>query len=583
MKGYKKNYISDYLNDTDLIKDNANIDFSVGSLILNNSKQITERYWLHHVYPTEISNAHKSGLIHIHDLSMLSGYCAGWSLRDLIIRGINGVDNKITSGPAKSLVTIVNQMVNFLGMLQNEWAGAQAFSSIDTYLAPFVKEANLSYTATKQAIQSLIFGLNVSSRWGSQAPFTNFTFDWVCPEDLKNYGAIVGGVQKAYTYGDCQQEMDLINKAFLDLFLEGDFNKRGFTYPIPTYNITKDFNWDHPNCELLFKLTGEYGTPYFQNFINSNLNPEDVRSMCCRLQLNKKILRNRGGGLFGSDELTGSIGVVTLNIPRIALLSTLSAKQKRCTPLELFYQKLYEVTNLSIYSLNIKRKTLKTLFDRGLYPYTKSYLKSFDNFFSTLGLIGVYEAANTLGIKNTQEIKEFSKSILNKLREWLETEQIRSNTLFNLEATPGEGVSYRFAKLDKKEFKIKNMYYTNSTHLPVNATDDIFKALDYQNGIQELYTGGTVFHSFLKESISSETTAELVKYICTTFKMPYITITPTYSICKEHGRLTGHQDKCDKCGAATEIYSRIVGFYRPISAWNKGKLNEYFERVTYII
>lgn len=571
-----------YLDKSDWrVNENSNINYSIGGLILHNSGALTAGYWLEKVYPPRIADAHKSGSLHIHDLSMLSGYCAGWSLRQLITEGLGGVPNKITSSPAKHLHTICNQMVNFLGCMQNEWAGAQAFSSVDTYLAPFVHKDNLSYREVKQCIQSFVFGVNTPSRWGCQAPFTNVTFDWVCPEDLRDQCAIIGGKPTLWTYGVFQKEMDMINRAFLEIFIEGDAAGRGFAYPIPTYNITEDFNWDSENADLLFRMTGKYGTPYFQNFINSDLNPEDVRSMCCRLQLDKRELRKRGGGLFGADEFTGSVGVVTINLPRIGYL----AEDE-----EDFYFLLNHLMDLASESLQIKRATCENLLADGLFPYTKRYLKHWGNHFSTVGVVGMNECTlNFLG-KDLADpaARDFAEEVLAHMRERLQGYQEETGDLYNLEATPGEGASHRLAKADYVLGFGMNIpgggspYYTNSTQLPVGATNCIFEALEMQEGLQRGYTGGTVFHGFIGEEIEDpEMVKSLVQKVCNNFRLPYFTITPTFSVCQNHGYLRGEQFKCPTCGEEAEVYSRIVGYYRPVKNWNKGKRAEYKERVEY--
>ncbi len=519
--------------------------------------------------------------MHLHDLSMFSGYCAGWSLRQLIAEGLGGVKNKISSRPPKHLSTLIQQIVNFLGVLQNEWAGAQAFSSVDTYLAPFVRVDNLSYDEVKQNLQSLVYGVNTPSRWGSQAPFTNVTFDWVVPDDLKDQPAIVGGEPLDVTYGDFQMEMDMINKAFLEIMLEGDADGRGFAYPIPTYNLTRNFNWESENARLLFKMTGKYGTPYFQNFINSDLDPSDVRSMCCRLQLDKRELRKRGGGLFGADEFTGSIGVVTINLPRIGYLSTSR---------EDFFSQLDHFMNVARDSLEIKRRVITRLMDQGLFPYTQRYLRHWNNHFSTIGLIGMNEATiNFMGKDMSDpEARQFAMDVLVHMRDRLVKFQEETGHLYNLEATPGEGTSYRLAKIDRKKFSRmfipggENPYFTNSTQLPVCATDDIFDALDMQNDVQRQYTGGTVFHGFIKEAIEDpDVTRLLVKKIAENYNIPYFSITPTFSVCRLHGYLRGEQFSCPSCGEETEVYSRIVGYYRPVKNWNHGKKSEYKDRKTY--
>lgn len=534
------------------VKENANVNFSLGGLILHNSGTVTANYWLKNIYTPEIAEAHKNCAFHIHDLSMFSGYCAGWSLRQLIQEGLGGVPDKITSKPASHISTLVNQIVNFLGIMQNEWAGAQAFSSFDTYLAPFVKTDNLDYKAVKQCIQSYIYGVNTPSRWGSQAPFTNITLDWVCPEDLKNKKAIVGGKEQNFKYGDCQKEMDMINKAFLELLLEGDAVGRGFAYPIPTYNITKDFSWNSENAKLLFEITSAYGTPYFQNFINSDLNPSDVRSMCCRLRLDKRELRKRGGGLFGSDEFTGSLGVVTINLPQIAYL----AKTE-----EEFYARLDYLMDLAKQSLCIKRKVIQKLLDNGLFPYTKRYLKTLDNHFNTIGLCGMNECClNFLGV-NIVDPKgyKFACEILDHMRERMQDYQEKTGELFNLEATPAESTSYRLARHDKTNYPAiitsgkDEPYYTNSSQLPVDYTADVFEALDHQEILQTKYTGGTVFHMFLGEQIKDwRACRDLVKKVFTNYRIPYFTVSPTYSVCPVHGYIAGEHFECPKCKAEKE-------------------------------
>lgn len=563
------------------VNENSNVNYSLGGLILHNSGAITANYWLENIYSHDISQAHRNGDFHLHDLSMFSGYCAGWSLRQLIAEGLGGVSGKISSAPPRHLSTLVQQMVNFLGILQNEWAGAQAFSSFDTYLAPFVRVDNLSFTEVRQQIQSFVFGVNTPSRWGSQAPFTNITLDWVVPGDLRDQPAIVGGKMLEETYGDFQPEMDMINKALLEVLIEGDADGRGFSYPIPTYNITDNFNWESENARLLFKMTGKYGTPYFQNFINSSLNPGDVRSMCCRLQLDKRELRNRGGGLFGADEFTGSIGVVTINLPRIGY---------RSSNIEEFYRHLEHYMDLARDSLEVKRKVISRLMDQGLFPYTQRYLHHWNNHFSTIGLIGMNEAVTNFMGKNLMhpEARHFAKEVLIHMRERLVQYQEETGHLFNLEATPGEGTSYRLAKIDHRKFPRMeipggdNPFYTNSTQLPVNATDDLFEALGMQDDIQKLYTGGTVFHAFLGESIDDpRVCAKLVRKIAENYHVPYFTLSPTFSICQNHGYLRGEHFSCPNCSEETEVYSRIVGYYRPVQNWNSGKKSEFNHRKLY--
>ena len=581
-----KNLMDGYLKTLDWrVKENSTVTYSLGGLILSNSGAITANYWLSEIYDKEISDLHRNADIHIHDLSMLSGYCAGWSLKQLIQEGLGGVTGKITSSPAKHLSTLCNQMVNFLGIMQNEWAGAQAFSSFDTYLAPFVKAEGLSYKEVKQAIQSFIYGVNTPSRWGTQSPFINITLDWTVPNDLAELPAIVGGKEMDFKYKDCKPEMDMINKAFIETMLEGDASGRGFQYPIPTYSITRDFDWsDTENNRLLFELTAKYGTPYFSNYVNSDMEPGDVRSMCCRLRLDLRELRKKSGGFFGSGESTGSIGVVTVNLPRIAYLS----KTK-----EEFYDRLDRIMDAAARSLKVKRDVITRLLEAGLYPYTKRYLGTFDNHFSTIGLVGMNEAGlNACWLRKDlthKETQEFAKEVLNHMRNRLSDYQEQYGDLYNLEATPAESTSYRLAKHDKERYPdiiTANMnaipYYTNSTHLPVGFTDDIFAALDIQDELQTLYTSGTVFHAFLGERLTDwKSAAALVRKIAENYRLPYYTMSPTYSICKNHGYITGEVWKCPVCGAETEVYSRITGYYRPVQNWNPGKLQEFTDRRTY--
>lgn len=568
------------------VKENSTVTLSVGGLILSNSGAVTANYWLSEVYDEDVADAHRNCFMHIHDLSMLTGYCAGWSLKQLIQEGLGGVPDRITSAPAKHLTTLCNQMVNFLGIMQNEWAGAQAFSSFDTYLAPFVKVDNLSYKDVKQSIQSFIYGVNTPSRWGTQAPFTNVTLDWTVPEDMINMPALVGGKEMDFTYGDCKAEMDMVNRAFIEIMIEGDANGRGFQYPIPTYSITKDFDWSETeNNKLLFEMTAKYGTPYFSNYINSDMNPSDVRSMCCRLRLDLRELRKKGGGFFGSGESTGSIGVVTLNLPRIAYLS--STKEE-------FYSMLDKYMDIAARSLDTKRKVINRLLEEGLYPYTKRYLGAFNNHFSTIGLVGMNETilnAKWIDSDITKpECRDFSIEVLNHMRDRLSDYQEMYGDLFNLEATPAESTTYRFAKHDTEEFadiitaacKDQAPYYTNSTHLPVNYTEDIFDALEMEDEMQTLYTSGTVFHGFLGERMPDwKAAANLVKKIAYNFKLPYYTLSPTYSICESHGYIAGEHFSCPHCGKATEVYSRITGYYRPVRNWNDGKSSEFENRKTY--
>ena len=570
------------------VKDNSTVTYSVGGLILSNSGAVTANYWLSEIYDQEIAEAHRNADIHIHDLSMLTGYCAGWSLKQLIKEGLGGITGKISSAPAKHLSVLCNQMVNFLGIMQNEWAGAQAFSSFDTYLAPFVKVDNLSYPDVKKCIEAFIYGVNTPSRWGTQAPFSNITLDWTVPEDLAELPAIVGGREMDFKYKDCKKEMDMVNKAFIETMIEGDSHGRGFQYPIPTYSITRDFDWsDTENNRLLFEMTAKYGTPYFSNYINSDMQPSDVRSMCCRLRLDLRELRKKTGGFFGSGESTGSVGVVTINMPRIAYLSSNKSE---------FYARLDRMMDIAARSLKIKRGVISKLLEEGLYPYTKRYLGSFDNHFSTIGLIGMNEVglnANWLRADmSDKRTQEFTKEVLNHMRERLSDYQEMYGDLYNLEATPAESTTYRLAKHDKKRYPmIKTAgkegdvpYYTNSSHLPVDYTFDIFDALDIQDDLQTLYTSGTVFHAFLGEKLPDwKAAASLVRTIAQNYKLPYYTMSPTYSICKEHGYLAGEVKICPHCGAKTEVYSRITGYYRPVQNWNDGKLQEYTNRTEYVI
>ncbi len=583
-----KELVDSYVKATDWrVKENSTVTYSVGGLILNNSGAITANYWLTEIYDEEISRAHRNADIHIHDLSMLTGYCAGWSLKQLIQEGLGGVPGKINSSPASHLATLCNQMVNFLGIMQNEWAGAQAFSSFDTYLAPFVKEDNLDYNQTKKCIESFIFGVNTPSRWGTQAPFSNITLDWTVPADLAEQNCIVGGKEMPYKYKDCKKEMDMVNKAFIEIMIEGDANGRGFQYPIPTYSITKDFDWSETeNNKLLFEMTSKYGTPYFSNYINSDMEPNDVRSMCCRLRLDLRELRKKSGGFFGSGESTGSVGVVTINMPRIAYLSK--------TPEE-FYKRLDHLMDIAARSLKVKRDVITKLMNEGLYPYTKRYLGTFENHFSTIGLVGMNEAGlNARWIQadmTDPRTQEFTKDVLNHMRTKLSDYQEKYGDLYNLEATPAESTAYRLAKHDVQRYPdiktaAKNEgdtpYYTNSSHLPVGFTEDVFDALDIQDELQTLYTSGTVFHAFLGEKLPSwKSAAELVRKIAENYRLPYYTISPTYSVCREHGYISGEHFTCPKCGGYAEVYSRITGYYRPVQNWNDGKTQEYKDRKEY--
>ena len=581
-----KDLVDDYLQINDWrVKENSTVTYSVGGLILSNSGAITANYWLSEIYDSEVAEAHRNAEIHLHDLSMLTGYCAGWSLKQLIQEGLGGVPGKITSSPASHLSTLCNQMVNFLGIMQNEWAGAQAFSSFDTYLAPFVKVDNLSQKEVKQCIQSFVYGVNTPSRWGTQAPFSNITLDWTVPKDLENLPAIVGGKEMPFTYGDCKKEMDMVNKAFIEIMIEGDANGRGFQYPIPTYSITRDFDWSETeNNKLLFEMTAKYGTPYFSNYINSDMEPSDVRSMCCRLRLDLRELRKKSGGYFGSGESTGSVGVVTINLPRIAYLA---ADEKD------FYERLDRLMDLSARSLKTKRTVITRLMEAGLYPYTKRYLGTFANHFSTIGLIGMNEVGlNAKWLRHDlthPDTQAFAREVLNHMRERLSDYQEEYGDLYNLEATPAESTTYRFAKHDKEQFpdiitanENGTPYYTNSSHLPVGYTEDIFSALDVQDELQTLYTSGTVFHAFLGEKLPDwKAAAALVRKIAEHYRLPYYTISPTYSVCRNHGYLSGEVYTCPHCGEKTEVYSRITGYYRPVQNWNDGKAQEFKDRKVY--
>ncbi len=583
-----KEVVDNYVKVNDWrVKENSTVTYSVGGLILSNSGAITANYWLSEVYDDEIANAHRHADLHLHDLSMLTGYCAGWSLKQLIQEGLGGVPGKITSAPASHLATLCNQMVNFLGIMQNEWAGAQAFSSFDTYLAPFVRADNLTYDQVKKSIESFIYGVNTPSRWGTQAPFSNITLDWTVPADLAELNCIVGGKEMDFKYKDCKKEMDMVNRAFIETMIEGDANGRGFQYPIPTYSITRDFDWSETeNNQLLFEMTAKYGTPYFSNYINSDMQPSDVRSMCCRLRLDLRELRKKSGGFFGSGESTGSIGVVTINMPRIAYLSADN---------EDFYRRLDHMMDIAARSLKIKRTVITRLLEEGLYPYTKRYLGTFDNHFSTIGLVGMNEAglnAKWLRADMTDKrVQEWTQQVLNHMRERLSDYQEKYGDLYNLEATPAESTSYRLAKHDKRRYpdiitanENGTPYYTNSSHLPVSFTADIFEALDIQDKLQTLYTSGTVFHAFLGEKMPSwKSAAELVRKIAENYELPYYTISPTYSVCKNHGYLTGEQFTCPECHEKTEVYSRITGYYRPVQNWNDGKTQEYQDRKVYDI
>ena len=583
-----KELVDNYLRINDWrVKENSTVTYSVGGLILSNSGAITANYWLSEIYDAEIAQAHRNAELHLHDLSMLTGYCAGWSLRQLIQEGLGGVPGKISSSPASHLSTLCNQMVNFLGIMQNEWAGAQAFSSFDTYLAPFVRVDKLTQREVKQCVQSFVYGVNTPSRWGTQAPFSNITLDWTVPKDMANLPAIVGGQEQPFTYGECQKEMDMVNKAFIELMIEGDANGRGFQYPIPTYSITRDFDWSETeNNRLLFEMTAKYGTPYFSNYINSDMEPNDVRSMCCRLRLDLRELRKKSGGFFGSGESTGSVGVVTINLPRIAYLAEGEAD---------FYRRLDKLMDIAARSLKTKRMVITKLMEGGLYPYTRRYLGTFENHFSTIGLVGMNEAGlNAKWLRKDlthPETQAFAKDVLNHMRQRLSDYQEQYGDLYNLEATPAESTAYRLAKHDKMLYpdiitanENGTPYYTNSSHLPVGYTEDIFSALDVQDELQTLYTSGTVFHAFLGEKLPDwKAAASLVRKIAENYRLPYYTLSPTYSVCKNHGYLAGEQPVCPFCGEKAEVYSRITGYYRPVQNWNDGKAQEFKDRRTYDI
>ncbi len=564
------------------VKENSNEQFSFSGLLLYTAGKMISNYVLNYVYTPNIAEAHRKGYFHVHDLTNgVIGYCAGWSLKNLLLKGFGGVPGKVDCKPAKHMGTVVHQMVNYIGCLQMEFAGAQAFSSVDTLLAPFVKQDQMNYKQVKQCMQQLVFSLNIPSRWGSQYPFSNLTFDWVVPEDMKNEKAIVGGKRMPYTYGELQKEMDIINKAFLEVMLEGDASGRIFSFPIPTYNLTKDFNWDSENAKVLFEVTAKYGTPYFQNYVGSNLDPKSIRAMCCRLNLDQQELMNRPGSMWGPGDNTGSIGVVTLNMNRLAFES----RNK-----EDFFDKIKHYMVLAKESLEKKRVMIERNMERGLMPYTKKYLGTFNNHFSTIGLCGMNEACVNLLDKDisTKEGKELTVETLKFMKDVCLEFQNETGNLYNLEATPAESTSYRFARLDKEIYpKIytagsEEPYLTNSTQLPVDFTDDPVSALEHQNEIQPLYTGGTIFHTFLGEKISSgESCKRLVRKIAYNTRLPYFSITPTFSVCQDHGYMGGEHKACPECNSKTEVFSRIVGYYRPVSNWNKGKREEYNHRIEF--
>ena len=576
--------INEYLDRSDWrVNANANQGYSLGGLILNTAGKVIANYWLSHVYSAQIGRAHREGELHIHDLDMLAGYCAGWSLRVLLEEGLNGVAGKVESRPPKHFSSAIGQIVNFLGTMQNEWAGAQAFSSFDTYMAPFVRIDNLSYEEVLQGVQELIYNLNVPSRWGTQTPFTNLTFDWVCPEDLREQVPVIGGVAQDFAYGDLAAEMAIINRAYIEVMTAGDASGRVFTFPIPTYNITEDFDWESENADRLFEMTAKYGTPYFQNFINSELKPNQIRSMCCRLQLDLRELLKRGNGLFGSAEQTGSLGVVTINCARLGYTN-------RGDEAGLLAD-LDRLLELAKDSLELKRKVIDRLIVEGLFPYTKRYLGAgLRNHFSTIGINGVNEMVRNL----TEDLHDITSPeghamavrLLDHVRARMLEFQEATGNMYNLEATPAEGTTYRFAKEDKKRFPDilqagteTNPYYTNSSQLPVGFTDDPFDALDRQDELQTKYTGGTVLHLYMSEKLSTAAACrELVKRSLATHRLPYITVTPTFSICPDHGYIAGEHESCTTCGGPCEVWTRVMGYFRPVSSFNIGKKGEHAER-----
>ena len=588
--------IDKYLENLDWkVNENSNMGYSLQGLNNYVSAEITKTYWLDKIYTSKIGQAHKEGDLHIHDLNLLSVYCVGWDLTDLLQEGFTGVAGKVASKPAKHFRSALGQVVNFFYTLQGEAAGAQAFSDFDTLLAPFIRADKLSYEEVKQAIQEFVFNVNVPTRVGFQTPFTNITLDLECPKHMADNPVIIGGEMQDTTYGEYQEEMNMLNKALLEVLSEGDANGRVFTFPIPTVNITKDFNWDNPVIESLWEASAKYGIPYFSNFINSDMDPEDARSMCCRLRIDNRQLEYRGGGLFGSNPMTGSVGVVTINLPRLALKSN---NEKE------FFKGLAELMDMAKDSLETKRKVLERLTDANLYPYTKFYLRNikqrfnqyWKNHFSTIGLIGTNEAAlNLLGVDiGTEKGKAFAEKTLDFMRDRLVEYQKETGNNYNLEATPAEGTTYRLAQLDKASFpdrahfangigaEVKCPFYTNSSHLPVNYTDDLFELMDLQDNLQTKYTGGTVIHFFLGERMDDpQTLKKLVKTICENYKLPYFTFSPSFSICKNHGYIVGEHPECPKCGETTEVYSRVVGFLRPVSQWNKGKQAEFEMRERY--
>ena len=578
--------VDEYLDRSDWrVNANANQGYSLGGLILNTAGKVIANYWLSQVYPPAVGAAHREGDLHIHDLDMLSGYCAGWSLRTLLQEGLGGIPGKVDARPAKHFSAAIGQIVNFLGTMQNEWAGAQAFSSFDTYLAPYVRTDALTYAQVRQGIQELVYNLNVPSRWGTQTPFTNLTFDWVCPADLADQVPFVGGEPCDFTYGDLQAEMDVINRAYMEVMTEGDASGRVFTFPIPTYNITRDFDWDSPNADRLFAMTARYGLPYFQNFINSEMDPGDVRSMCCRLQLDLRELLKRGNGLFGSAEQTGSIGVVTVNCARLGYLHAGDEAG--------LLARLDELLDLARTSLELKREVIAQLLDDGLFPYTRRYLPSLDNHFSTIGVNGINELVRNF-TADAYDITDprghaMALRLLEHVRGRMVELQEETGHLYNLEATPAEGTTYRFAKEDRARWPQilqagtdENPYYTNSSQLPVGFTDDPFEALSRQDELQTKYTGGTVLHLYMAERLSSpDACRTLVRRALETFRLPYLTVTPTFSICPSHGYLAGEVHACPTCGGECEVWTRVMGYHRPVSSFNVGKRGEHAQRTPF--
>lgn len=582
-----KETVNNYVHEKTLrMRENATASYSVGGLILSNSGAITANYWLSEIYDAEISAAHRSGEMHLHDLTMLTGYCAGWSLEQLIKEGLGGVMGKIDSKPPKHLYSLCNQMINFLGVMQNEWAGAQSFSSFDTCLAPFVKSDNLPYKDVKNCIETFVFGVNTPSRWGTQAPFSNITLDWTVPEDMKDKHPVIGGREADFTYGDCQAEMDTVNRAFMEVITDGDANGSGLAYPIPTYAIDKDFDWsDKLNNRLLFSMAAKYGTPYFANYNKSGLSKTDVRDML-RDVGDKSLLRRRAGGFFGSGENSGSIGAVTLNLPRLAYLSDDEDD---------FYRRLDRLMDLAARSLEVKRSIITKLMNEGMYPYTKRYIQNFDRHFSTIGIVGMNEAGLNAawlraGLADLRT-RRFAREVLRHMLRRIQSYQVSTGHLYNLEATPAESTAYRMAREDKARYadiitasRNGTPYYTNSTNMPVSFTDDLIEALDAQEEFQTMYTSGTVFHVFTEQALPDwQRAAGIVRMITEKYKLPYFTLTPTFSICQKHGYLMGNQPICPVCGGHADVYSRITGYYRPIDNWNDGKLQEFRDRVMYKI